>query len=341
MPLGTFCNDIDSMCSSGLCVVGYCATEALNDNMRCAVASDCKKGACGRTRADSEALPICCPSGSSISGRIVDGLSFITASVCTQMPTSTYCAEIDSMCSSGLCIGGVCSDEALDDNDTCTNSNDCHNGTCALSSANSSEPSICCPAGGAISGYTTDRQYTRLCAGRPRGTICNGNNNMCASGLCIKGVCAEAKLDENEECLSSSDCHNGVCYLSTANSSAPLICCPRGESVYGLVFVNSGSSQNSNVCANRPIGTFCNNIDSMCTSGHCVNGICQLELQQDLLPCLSNSDCGNNTCSLSAAKAVADAVCCPTARPLPELSMVPPQGEQSVRPCPLEPIVVT
>lgn len=311
MPTGTFCNDIDSMCSSGLCIVGNCAAEAMGDNMECALASDCKSGACGRTVADTESMPICCPSGSSIIGRISEGLSYTTASVCTQMPTNTFCREIDSMCSSGLCIGGLCADEALEDNDICTNSNDCINGTCALASANASDDSICCPAGRSVSGYTTVRRWATLCARMPLGTFCRESNNMCASGLCINGICAEEKLNEDEACLLSSDCQNGACYLTEANSSAPLICCPGGESVYGRVSVDGGYSHSARVCANRPIGTFCNDIDSMCTSGHCVNEICQMERLQDLLPCISNSDCGNNTCSLAAARVAAGSLCCP------------------------------
>ena len=95
---------------------------------------------------------------------------------------------------------------------------------------------------------------------------------MCASGVCTEGICRDALVTAGEVCGEDMDCATGACAFTSFPGSQSDIatCCASGEKVnhYG------GYGKNFNYCTSLPAGTTCGNLNEMCVSGVCTEGIC-------------------------------------------------------------------
>jgi hypothetical protein len=105
------------------------------------------------------------------------------------------------------------------------------------------------------------------------GEPCAGHNELCTSGHCIKGICAQAALSNGVRCDKDSSCHSGACGYDggDASSGDNRICCPSGQ-VY--IAQPPGLPYKMPYCAQLPIGAQCGNIHEVCASGRCHHGIC-------------------------------------------------------------------
>lgn len=314
--LGSYCNQIDSMCASGLCINGTCAEEALDEEEECSKPSDCINNACGHSVADTEAPKVCCRSGQSTYEYLLDGTSESYSPVCRDLPLNTFCYKHHNICASRVCIGGSCVESRLDDFAPCRSDFECSGSACSLAFANTSAPNICCPEGQTThtsvldheSYYGTKSRYT--CGNMPPGTFCHQSNDICASGLCFNGTCVAEKFDDSTECVESEHCKSGACGRPAADSIAPKVCCSSGGTVRGEIRSESGVQSDEHVCTEMTVGTFCNGIDAMCASGQCVNTTCTIEPLKANEVCHLASDCLNGACALPFADAVATTVCC-------------------------------
>ena len=296
------------MCASGLCINGTCTNEVLDANEQCNQDADCKSNACALGVANTATSPICCESGETTDGYALNGY----ASVCTQMELGAYCHEIDSMCASGLCILGTCADHLLVDHAHCDNSAQCESYACGRAAADSSAPFICCESGetttGGIRSDDSMPASSPVCTNMAIGTYCEYNDLMCASGLCINGVCANEELDDKQYCRLPSDCKSDACALSFADAEAPLICCTGWAYQTWSKVLNSDDSHY--VCTNAISGVYCHENDDVCASKICINSHCVEERLEAFENCTKATDCKSNACGLASANSEGPQVCC-------------------------------
>jgi hypothetical protein len=306
MPAGTPCGNDDAACESGFCIETTCAVEGLETSQPCQEGGDCKSKTCGLRTANTTEGNVCCETSSAVMGYAVStSLGVDYRYLCTARPDGTFCNAVNEMCASGLCINGYCAKETLRDLSVCSEGPDCDNLHCALASANSSSSKICCPKGKTTTGY----YYNNLefCGGMPDGTYCGDTSSICASGFCINQFCAPG-TEMFAPCAESADCISGAFALGEANATSTALCCNGTATTTGIVW---GSLSFQTVCANRPVGTFCNGINEMCLSGLCINGYCVNETLRDLSLCSEGPDCDYLHCALASANSSSSKICCP------------------------------
>jgi hypothetical protein len=312
-PSGTFCDTMNEMCASGLCINGYCVNEALADFSPCLEGSDCVHGNCSLSAANASAPEICCPYGQTTTNYSDwEYYGDMPNVFCGGMTDGTYCGDIPSMCASGFCINQMCA-PGTESLERCSKSSDCRSGACGRLQARVKSPTVCCDgSSGSLTGPIVDGNKTSgsalLCAGRPLGTFCNEMDSMCTSGLCIGGFCSEEALADDEQCQDGTDCQNGACGLRRADDKSPRICCPGGASITDW----SAQGTYDTVCSAMPVGTFCRDLNNVCLSGFCVNQTCASDRLAELAPCTGASDCQTGVCELAFANFSASKVCCPT-----------------------------
>ena len=131
---------------------------------------------------------------------------------------------------------------------------------------------ICCPSG----------RVGDVCRNQTADQPCRTNDALCASDVCVAGVCLAAKQPQLAVCESDTDCSNGVCAKANLTATGPQICCPDGTPKLDL------SDQVNDVCRNQTVGQPCGLRNSLCASGVCVAGACLASKQLQLAPCESD-----------------------------------------------------
>jgi len=319
MQTGTYCHSIDEICASGICINQTCADTPLANNAVCTADAHCLSNACGRVDLLADSPKVCCESGASISLVLCnsayhendDCYGGDEVQVCASLPTGAYCDSFGSLCSSGICLNGSCTDEALDANQLCQQDSDCKSMACGHAIADVSAPTVCCESGATTEGNALNG-YATVCTRATLGTYCHEIEEMCESGKCIARACAEGKLDDGSHCFKSSDCQTNACGLIEARSDAASVCCESADTVNGLILGDPPSS--GTVCTQSKLGTLCNEIDAMCESGLCINGRCGNETLQDNQICSMSTNCQSGSCALAEADADASMVCCSEGR---------------------------
>jgi len=296
-------------CESNICMDGVCVSERMANLSPCQFDSHCLSGSCAKNEMTQNAPLVCCPGGDvtmrDVSWSYRDERFCIDAGV-NELSAGQLCSG-NNDCASHVCTFGVCSMRVAD-LQPCEQVNDCTNRVaCAKSSFADNAPSICCEDGEAykldVSWSYTDYWF---CGNRPVGTAC-GDDRMCASGICVAGSCASARLADGESCQESSDCTNRVaCAKSSFADNAPSICCEDGEA-YKLDV--SWSYTDYWFCGNLAVGTECGD-DRMCSSGICIARVCENERLKDGEPCQGNFDCINGACAKVEFAENAPLVCC-------------------------------
>lgn len=90
--------------TSDACIGDQCQENAQVIGKECDEDSDCENTACGLELFDDSSQLLCCPSGGVVFYRF--GNRFIN--VYTGQSNGLQCGR-DEMCTSGLCLGGICS----------------------------------------------------------------------------------------------------------------------------------------------------------------------------------------------------------------------------------------
>ena len=107
-PLGASCgetDDLDDMCTSGLCIEGTCHEARRAGGAPCDNDSDCENGVCALSSLNDDAPTVCCPSNDH-KHVYTDELK----DVCTEQPLGANCGQHDNhvLCESGYCIDSTC-----------------------------------------------------------------------------------------------------------------------------------------------------------------------------------------------------------------------------------------
>eukprot|EP00986_Skeletonema_menzelii_P003809 scaffold1239_cov95-Skeletonema_menzelii.AAC.1 len=264
----------------------------------CTQDSDCGDGGkCGRSEALTDAPFECCASGKS------SWEGFSLRYVCTDLSSGSACNGENDLCASGICgIDNVCLDEKIAAGESCRDDNMCALGACGRSEALTDAPFECC-ASGKSSWEGFSLRY--VCTDLSSGAACNGENDLCASGICgIDNICLDEKIAAGESCRDDNMCALGACGRSEALTDAPFECCASGKSSW------EGFSLRY-VCSDLIPGAACNGIDDICWSKTCgLDGVCTKQV--DGGSCLDDVDCQNNVCGRVEASLDASYVCCPS-----------------------------
>jgi hypothetical protein len=321
-PNGMACT-VSSECTSGFCADGVCCNTSCTATCNACTAAKRGQGAdgtCGTILVgmdpDNE-----CPGAASCSG----------SSSCSLFGNGTACT-IDSECSSGFCVDGVCCNSVCNSScQACTaaKKGSGTNGTCG-NIASGSDPDDECPGAEACNGGG-------LCK-LPNGAACTAASD-CLTNFCVDGVCCNATCtgacqactavkkgsgadgtcsniatgtDPDNECGGAASCNgSGACALF-ANGTACAIGaeCSTGNCVDG-VCCNSACNGTCQACTATKKGSgadgTCGNIvvntdpDDECPGTQICNGSAACKaINADA--CTANSDCLSNFC--------ADGVCC-------------------------------
>ncbi len=144
-PPKTTCSD-DRSCESGVCALGLCASDYLEDGARCDTDTDCRNLHCGRQEYAKESPFVCCPEGHAL--MFADNpWDFLGDDwICSHAPAGSKCFD-DLSCDSGVCLLGVCANNTLPDGAICDSHRDCANAMCGRGTNQRSAPYVCCPFG--------------------------------------------------------------------------------------------------------------------------------------------------------------------------------------------------
>jgi hypothetical protein len=186
----------------------------------------------------------------------------------------------------------------------CSTGDDCPLGTCARESL-TTQNMVCCPAG--ASEYLFDPINAAICTGQPAGAVCT-NDSLCASNACFQQAClAERQRGGSVMCDSNSDC-TGTCVVGTCTeglfAETGMVCddaedcalgvCARATVSTGYICCSTGNFEffeSDDVCTGQLTGAVCGELDTLCQSGTCFQGMCLATEQADGQPCDSNADC--------------------------------------------------
>lgn len=185
-----------------------------------------------------------------------------------------------------MCVFGRCAADKVADNGACDDATDCVNGVCMYRDGSLS--SIICCSGG----ETIDHLDNVFCKGG--GSIdapCLGLDAMCSSEVCVDGACLAGKVADRGDCDSDSDCISNSCvYFGTDFNQK--VCCPSGQTF---------STQNRDVCLGAPAGAACgpDDLDNICDSQVCTEGICREGPISAGEVCEDASDCASGSCTFT------------------------------------------
>lgn len=319
-------------CRSKVCVHGTCQPGRLADGTEgCTHDWDCQSGTCGvilggggylgggtstsiqrsSTRSEQQQQTICC----------VDGKAVISSegiAVCGERSAGQACFD-DDMCSSGVCIFGVCEADLQPDTYACQKGNHCASGACGVWTT---RPKACCP-----SGETVEKGGIDYCTDLPIEEDCDSDENCPDGRACAiefytvtsKRVCCATDrsvsiirpdsyinassyctdLDVFEVCGDDRMCASGGCgrldYTSPAHVQDPQVCCPSGGSV--VATRPDSVTATFPYCTGQPTGAACGS-DEMCA--------------------------GSAACARSSYSSFAKNVCCPG---LGKISLLRPNDE--------------
>jgi hypothetical protein len=109
--------------------------------------------------------------------------------------------------------------------------------------------------------------------------------------------------DLPQTCTSPDECPGGACGYEIFDPSSNIVCCPSNETV------TVGSDTETQWCTGQDDGSGCGK-NAMCTSGVCVQKVCQEGLGAIGDPCDSNNDCENQACGFEFFRPNSDLTCC-------------------------------
>jgi len=329
-PVGTLCHD-NKMCDSEICVQCRCEFSKIANDEFCSENADCVSGSCAYKEFNSSSPKICCWTGdaATLHTRIEDGWSTTQyRSFCKSQPNGSSCGSDDALCMSNACFEGRCAPEKKADNQECISNNECQSAHCAYSSFDHGSPKICCSKWLAYS-------YKDFCKNRPENTTCGVLDGIC-EGDCQDGRCTSVRIHtlspttqehsqspslsptKPKPCISDSDCSTS-CGYDFFGSEATLICCP-STAAKVLTSSNDGwpSSGYRYFCKNRGDDTICGTqgleIDDICSSGMCVNGLCSETKIENEESCIRDNNCISGNCGYQHYSPDASLVCCPSGK---------------------------
>jgi hypothetical protein len=316
-PDGDVCENINanSLCHSGICIEGICQEAQQDLGLVCDNHADCQNHACAlEVVPDSSdtTLPqtVCCPTGEY--AFVIDpfdssnGDSGSAVAVCTGQPVGASCSDLDELCTSGVCLSGICQARPQAEGSVCENDLDCATRVCAWSSLevvhSRSVGKVCCPSGDHTYVFFVGKQELNdVCTGQPVGANCADNMNaLCASGVCVHGTCQETTQPAGSMCDDDWDCSSDVCVNEVCMESKQElndICDSDRDCTSGICI---GGRCRESI---QPAGGVCD-VDSDCISGVCIMNACASETQAPGAICDSNTDCANRACAWSAATPV-------------------------------------
>jgi hypothetical protein len=316
------CRDTGHSCAANAqCCSGVCGPKDSRGRRTCA----CPPGAseCGRDCVDLTTDPrhcgACgnrCPAGSACNG-----------GTCGASNGSTCTSGND--CASGVCVDGICCDQACDgacqscSTGTCTGTSGapcggdgacagtCRSGTCVF------------PGGETVCGDAT-------CSGSTQrtGYACNGagvcvqSTADCGLYYCVDGACPNA-CDNDADCLGSAHCAGGICQgdLPDGQSCTGDDQCISGRCISNTCqtpLVNGEPCTEDVQCASRQcIGNVCTSelpngepctAHNQCQSGHCIAGICDVGLGDGTI-CSDNVECQSGYCLESICRPATGGQC--------------------------------
>lgn len=303
---GSYCNSIirtgdscpeNSMCESGLCIIGICQAEKVSNFQSCDDGADCLSGTCAYDLWNNEANKrnICCPFGDTWFrdfGSYCDGL----------IPNGQQCPDENSMCESRVCIAGQCRESRVIEGTICEDGSDCRSGSCALGQYGDTDnqQKICCTAG---LGDSWIRDVGTFCNGIiPAGLSCPEDDpDLCRSGTCENGVCAKLQ-DSGQPCSNNNECPSRACALDRWNEANEAnICCPGESRWYQGQYYCEGIVPTGGGCFR----------DSLCESGSCLDNVCVV-LALPGTTCTEDVDCQSRTCAFDrwGSETSKQSICC-------------------------------
>jgi len=202
---------------------------------------------------------------------------------CRDRPVGTLCGVTDEICASSACVDGLCADFKTSVGNLCAIDNDCVSDKCGYDAFSTDASRVCCKKNHfSIYTFSSDGWLTTgsktFCQDRTVGTLCGVTDEICSSGACVGGICAELKTADGDECDIDNDCVSDRCGYDSFSADATRVCCEGNHySIY--TFTSDGwlTTGSKTFCRDQPIGTLCGVTDEICESLACVQGACARE----------------------------------------------------------------
>lgn len=204
-PNGSQCYGEDEVCLSRFCdeenVCSIDTREPAGAECQPNEDSQCLNGACGHQSFEAGSPFVCCESGTTIFFTAFGE----TANWCSGLAAGFACGAQNDLCLA-TCVEGVCMDGLQQIGDRCDedDSGDCANSSCGRESVAEDAPFICCES---ISRFAPFRVTDNFCNDQPVGASCAGQDNICASGVCIDDICQVGLRQKGETCGRNQDDH--------------------------------------------------------------------------------------------------------------------------------------
>ncbi len=284
------CVAFSDACNTGACINGTCGKLAANDGtscddgVECTVNTTCQSGVCtGGTLKPCTSQTPC-----------MVGMCDTTTDQCVEVPGAN---------------GSPCVD-----NDACTLTGTCNNGTCVPGGMID-----CSFLNGPCAQGFCDPQVGCKVMPLAEGSACPlGNPNPCATGQCTMGMCTPMPVnngmpcDDGLFCTINDSCQAGQC------TGSPNPCTPQGADVCQVGSCNEAANTCTSVPGNN--GAACND-NNACTMGEtCSNGACnggvpanQGGACDDGNTCTTNDACNNGACAgVAITQCISNDGCCPS-----------------------------
>mmetsp|Transcript_1340 Transcript_1340/g.2185 ORF Transcript_1340/g.2185 Transcript_1340/m.2185 type:complete len:1145 (-) Transcript_1340:63-3497(-) len=272
----------DALCKTGICVQSVCSKTRLPAGDDCDGHYDCQSGRCGFAFEASEPKQICCDQ----TFGLYNDASYEYLEFCVRtVPTGESCAfGLDGSFDMGVLYN--------DDEENDREGED---------------------------GYPYNDDATNTTTGDgPRRLQRNegvDTSILCASGICIQGVCSEDYLDGGETCGHNFECSSAACAFSSFEfADRERVCCV-GDAryYYEAPYYNGEYFCERSVASGGRCPSDENNRDAfrICESGICINGLCTDERQADGDVCQNSNDCDSQACGFDSVDFGArEMICC-------------------------------
>ena len=279
---GDRCGSND-MCQSGVCVGGVCMDGLQKNADVCDDKDDCLSGGCASMSPDASKM-ICCPETKTF--------RYGSSTYCVGQPSGGLCM-VGAHCQSGVCVSGLCAEGKLSATESCQEDSHCHSGACALTfdEKATSAHMTCCQVN--VTSVFGESRYCTVDAG----SQC-GSNEMCQSGVCVKGTCMAGPQETEGICDDNGDCINKACAIISPHSSQR--CCSSSRT-FGL--------DGGTYCNGQPRGGPCR-MNAHCTSQTCLIDKCSDKLLANFEQCGEDSDCLSKTCAFDSMAEKSVRICC-------------------------------
>jgi len=310
----------DDQCQSGICInetqaISTCRDERLDSQSLCYSDSHCKSRYCGYTTYGplQGQNRYCCAGRAYYVEYMYEYASFCAGSI----PEGEKC-DInrygEGLCSTGICVGGVCAAERLPYGEQCEVRSDCQTRACGANSFGYGGDKICCAR--ALRIYDNSYgSYQDICTGSLSvNETCRVNersyNELCESGFCVQGKCASERLGFGESCRESSDCKTSACGASSFGyGDQDGICCSSTLRIYMNGYAQVLCTRTLSL--NETCSFSGNSYNELCETGICIQGKCASERLAVGESCVAASDCAGGNCGLSVYdRSESEQVCC-------------------------------